>query len=194
MAYVTPTTRADGYVVEAAEWNKNTVDNPIALRTGALAIASQATGDVITASTATQLTLVSPGTAGHALISNGAGVAPSFQAVAVSAIITPTVIDLVDGATPALDASAGTVFRLTAAGNRTIAVPSNPTAGQKIVIRHVASGADRTLALNTGAGGFRFGTDITGLTATTSGKTDYIGCIYDATAGFFDVVAYSKGY
>lgn len=32
MAYVVPTTRADGYVVDNAEWNKNTVDNPIALR------------------------------------------------------------------------------------------------------------------------------------------------------------------
>ena len=32
MAYVTPTTRADGYVVDASEWNKNTVDNPIALK------------------------------------------------------------------------------------------------------------------------------------------------------------------
>lgn len=32
MAYVAPTTRADGYVVDATEWNKNTVDNPIALK------------------------------------------------------------------------------------------------------------------------------------------------------------------
>lgn len=55
MAYVAPTTRANGYVVDASEWNKNTVDNPIALRTGELAIASQATGDIITASSSTQL-------------------------------------------------------------------------------------------------------------------------------------------
>lgn len=32
MAYSVPTTRSDGYVVDAAEWNKNTVDNPIALK------------------------------------------------------------------------------------------------------------------------------------------------------------------
>lgn len=32
MSYVVPTTRADGYVVDASEWNKNTVDNPIALK------------------------------------------------------------------------------------------------------------------------------------------------------------------
>lgn len=104
------------------------------------------------------------------------------------------VVTLTDGATPALDASLGNVFVLVAAGNRTIAVPSNAVAGQKIVIRHNASGGARTLSLNTGAGGFRFGTDITALTATTSGKTDYIGCIYNATDSKWDVVAYVKGF
>lgn len=104
---------------------------------------------------------------------------------------------LTDGATPALDASLGNLFILTAAGNRTIAVPTNPPPTgftQKIVIRHLASGGARTLALNTGAGGFRYGTDVSGLTATTSGKTDYIGCIYNPTDTFWDVVAVAKGY
>ena len=104
------------------------------------------------------------------------------------------VATLTDGATPALDASLGNTFVLTAAGNRTIAVPSNAVSAQRIVIRHEASGGARTLALNTGAGGFRFGEDITALTATTSGKSDYIGCIYDATDSFWDVVSVIKGY
>jgi len=73
-------------------------------------------------------------------------------------------------------------------------VPSNPTSGQKITIAVLASGGSRTVSLNTGAGGFRFGTDITGLTATTSGKTDYIGAIYNAGSSFWDVVAYVKGF
>lgn len=110
------------------------------------------------------------------------------------AVITPKVVTLTDGATPALDASLGNHFNLVAAGDRTIAVPTNPTAGQKIVIAHTASGANRTLSLNTGTGGFRFGTDITALTATTSGKTDYIGAIYNSTDDKWDVVAYVKGY
>lgn len=55
MAYVTPTTRADGYVVDAAEYNKNTVDNVIALRTGALAMTGQAAGEVVVASSSSQL-------------------------------------------------------------------------------------------------------------------------------------------
>ena len=105
-----------------------------------------------------------------------------------------TVVGLTDGATPALDASLGNTFILVAAGNRTIAVPTGAASGKRILIGHKASGADRTLDLNTGAGGFRFGTDITGLTATTSGKTDYIGCIYNATDNKWDVIAVVKGY
>lgn len=104
------------------------------------------------------------------------------------------VVALVDGATPALNASLGFMFTLAAGGDRTIAVPTSPTNGQKIVIRHLASGAGRTLALNTGAGGFRFGSDITSLTLTASGKTDYIGCIYSAIDSFWDVVAVTKGF
>lgn len=112
----------------------------------------------------------------------------------VSGATNGSVVVLTDGATPALDASLGNVFTLAAGGNSTIAVPSNATSGQKIVIQHFASGAARTLALNTGAGGFRFGTDITGLSATVSGATDYIGCIYNATPTKWDVVSYVKGF
>lgn len=101
---------------------------------------------------------------------------------------------LTDGATPALDASLGNVFTLSAGGDRTIAVPSNATSGQKIVIRHLASGGARTLALNSGAGGFRFGSDITALSQTASGKYDYIGAIYNAVDSKWDVVAYVKGF
>jgi hypothetical protein len=103
-------------------------------------------------------------------------------------------VALVDGATPALDASLGNVFTLAAGGDRTIAVPSNPTNGQKIIIRHLASGGARTLGLNTGAGGFRFGSDIPSLTQTVSGDTDYIGCVYSSIDSFWDVVAYAKGF
>jgi fructose-1,6-bisphosphatase/inositol monophosphatase family enzyme len=115
----------------------------------------------------------------------------------IDALVTPSTVTLADGATPALNAAlAGLngVFRLAAAGDRTIAVPTNPTAGQKIVIQHYASGGSRTLSLNSGTGGFRFGTDVTALTATASGKTDYIGCIYNDTDNKWDVVAYMKGF
>lgn len=105
------------------------------------------------------------------------------------------VVTLTDGATVALDAAMGRVHKLVALGNRTISVPLNPTEGQPLVIEHTASGAARTLTLTTGsAGAFAFGSGITGLTATTSGATDYIGCVYDSTAARWRVVAYEKGY
>lgn len=105
-----------------------------------------------------------------------------------------TVVALVDGATPALDASQGNIFALIAVGDRTIAVPTNPVSGQKIIIRHKASGANRTLSLNTGAGGFRFGSIATGLTATVSAKTDYVGAIWNEADSFWDVISYDKGH
>jgi hypothetical protein len=109
--------------------------------------------------------------------------------------ITARVVALTDGATPALNSDNGDVFTLTTTTNPTIAVPSGtPTDGQKLIIRVTASGGARTMSLNTGAGGFSFGTDITALTATTSGATDYVGAIWNASTSFWNVIAYVKGY
>jgi hypothetical protein len=106
----------------------------------------------------------------------------------------PTVVTLTDGATVALDLSLGNHFVLTSAGDRTISIPTNHAVGQKFVIEHVASGADRTLTLtSSGAGSFRFGTDVTSLTATASGKRDYIFCVV-ASDSRVDVVDCTKGY
>lgn len=107
---------------------------------------------------------------------------------------TPAPVTLTDGATVSLDASAGKVFKLSAAGDRTILTPTNAVDGRGIVIAHTASGAGRTLALTTGAGGFIFGSDITALSQTVSGKTDYIGAIYDVTADRWRIVSYVKGF
>lgn len=104
------------------------------------------------------------------------------------------VVELTDGATVDLDASLGNEFTLAAAGNRTILAPTNPVAGQRIIIRHYASGGARTLTLSSGTLGFRFGSTITALTETASGKYDYIGAIYHLTDTIWDVVAVSKGF
>jgi hypothetical protein len=103
-------------------------------------------------------------------------------------------IELTDDTSVALDASLGSVFYLAAGGDREIAVPSNPSSGQKIIIRHFADGAARSLSLNLDAGGFRFGSDITTLTETGSGKSDYIQCVWNATDEFWDVIMYIKGF
>lgn len=108
-------------------------------------------------------------------------------------IATP--VTLTDGTTVALNVALGRLFRLTMAGSRTLGVPSNPVDGQGIILEIVASGADRTLTLPTGAGGFIFGSDVTGpLTATVSGKTDFIGAMYRSSVNLWRVLSVSKGY
>lgn len=106
----------------------------------------------------------------------------------------PKTVALADGASVALDASLGDTFTLLAAGDRTIAVPTNPKRdGDRIIIRHTASGGNRTLSLNTGANGFRFTADVSALTITNTGIADYIGCVWNASAAKWDVVSYTKG-
>lgn len=108
--------------------------------------------------------------------------------------VSGTVI-ITDAAVPILNASDGDVFRLVTVGNRALTVPLNPTVGKRILIQHVAGGgANRTLSLATQHGGFRFGSTVTGLTATVSGKTDYIDCLYNDIAGYWDVLYVTKGY
>lgn len=81
MAYVTPTSKTTGDLIAATDWNQNTVDNPIAIRTGGIAIASQAANDIIYASSSTQLARLAAGTAGQVLTTNGAGSAPTWSSV-----------------------------------------------------------------------------------------------------------------
>lgn len=102
---------------------------------------------------------------------------------------------LVDGASVTLDVTTGTVFRLAAAGNRTILAPSGTILnGQRITIQHLASGGARTLSLTTGAAGFRFGTTLASLSATSSGLTDYIDAVYNNTDNRWDIVNVAKGF
>lgn len=116
------------------------------------------------------------------------------KGVAFGNATLPKVVAISDGAGAVIDASLGNIFTWTATADRTAGTTTNPVAGQKIVIEFTASGGARTLTLPTATtGDFRFNADITTLTATTSGKTDYIGCIYNGAASRWDVVAVTKG-
>lgn len=146
-------------------------------------------GDLIYATGNAAVTRLANSSGGNVLQANS-GAAPSWQANPVYPVVT-----LTDGASVAVVAGNGLVQKLTAAGDRTIAIPSGAQDGRRLIIKHTASGGARTLALTTGSSGaFEFGTDITGLTTTGSGLTDVIGCIYDATSARWFVVAYVKGY
>lgn len=107
--------------------------------------------------------------------------------------IAEAVVALTDAATITTDASLGNIFTVTLGGNRTIANPTNPVSGQKIVYRLKQDGTgSRTV---TWGAAFRWGADVTVPTlSTTAGKTDYVGFIYNAADSKWDGLAVSRGY
>lgn len=143
------------------------------------------------------------GTANQLTVTNGDGVSgnPTISiptSVTFPGRVIDQVIALTDGASVALNAALGNTFQLTLGGNgRTIAAPSNPVNGQKIVIRVYNPSAFNTFTFTTTSGGFRGGTDveIDGTEDTpASGLMDYYGCIYNSTDTMWDVVAKVQGY
>lgn len=74
----------------------------------------------------------------------------------------------------------------------TIAAPSGtPTAGQKLTLRIKDNGTTRPINWTTTSGGYRvIGTTLP--TATTASKNIYVGCVYNATDAFWDVVAVTQ--
>jgi hypothetical protein len=107
--------------------------------------------------------------------------------------VAPTAANLTDGANIATDASLGSEFRVTLAGNRTLDNPTNPTDAQRAVWRFKqdATGS-RTITLGSK---FRLGADISAVTlSTTANKIDYMGAIYNLTDDKWDVVAFVTGY
>lgn len=125
-------------------------------------------------------------------ITNGAG----SITIALKNNDTSAPQTLTDAATIATDASLGNRFRVTLGGNRTLGAPTNPTNGQQCVWEIIQDGTgSRTLSLDTGTGGFAFGTDIASITlTTTASKRDFLTAIYNSTANKWYVVGFVKGY
>lgn len=109
------------------------------------------------------------------------------QATGISAVVALATTGTV---TPV--ATAGSEFTIAVSGNITLNGPSSPTNGQKVVFRILNDGS-HSVTLATGAGNFRFGTDITGYTNSVS-LTDYIGAIYNGPATRWDVVSIVQGF
>ncbi len=94
------------------------------------------------------------------------------------AYLAPAVSALTDGASIAVNAALGNVFTVTLGGNRTLANPSNPVAGQTIHVHVTQDGTgSRTLAYGTA---YDFGTAGSPTLTTTAGKMDILGFTYDA--------------
>lgn len=103
---------------------------------------------------------------------------------------------LTDAATINTDASQSNRFRVTLGGNRTLAAPSNPSDGQQCVWEFIqdATGS-RTITLDTGTGGFAFGTDIVSITlTTTANKRDFMTATYSSALNKWLVLGFLRGY
>lgn len=92
----------------------------------------------------------------------------------------PAVVALTDGATIAVNAALGNDFRVTIAGNRTLANPTNLVDGQKLTfqVTQDATGS-RTLTYGTA---YDFGTAGAPTLTVTAAKTDLLHFVYNAAA------------
>jgi hypothetical protein len=106
------------------------------------------------------------------------------------------------GFIPRVVAASGTSGSLTIAGDTTdvykaegltgaitLLTPSGtPVDGQKLIIRLEDNGTGRGITWTTSAGAFR-AVGVTLPITTTASKVTYVGCMYNSTDGFWDVVA-----
>lgn len=106
--------------------------------------------------------------------------AGQLSGAAFTGAFAPAVVALADGATIAVNAALGNDFRVTLGGNRTLANPSNPRDGQRIVFQVTQDGTgSRTLSYGTA---YDFGTAGAPTLTTTASKTDLLKFVYNAAA------------
>lgn len=125
------------------------------------------------------------------LYRNAAGVLKTDGSVVVSKALTQTPQALTYSATVTTDVSTGNLFQITLTGNLTLANPTNPVDGQRVMWQFTQDGTGgRTLTLGAA---FNAG-PITVTLSTGANKVDYMGAIYRSAASKWDIVAFSGGY
>ena len=111
-----------------------------------------------------------------------------------SGALAPTVVNLTDAATIAVDASLGNDFRVTLGGNRTVGTPSNPTDGQKITFQ-VTQGSGGPYTLSWASGGYSFSAGLAQPSlSTTAGDIDLLCFIYNAAKSSWLLAAFVNGF
>jgi hypothetical protein len=104
----------------------------------------------------------------------------------------PIVVSLADGATINTDASQGNIFKVTIAGNRTIAAPTNAKEGQFIQYR-IAQDATGTRTITWNAI-FDFGGAGEPTLTTTGSRTDYVSFRYNDDNDKWDYMGAALNY
>ena len=130
------------------------------------------------------------GTVGALLTDNAS---PALADTIESGAIAPSVVNLTDAATIAVDSSLGNDFRVTIAGNRTMGTPANPANGQQIIFQVTqGSGGSFTLSWDSG---YEFSVDLPQPTlSTAAGQTDLLGFVYNAAKGRWLLAAFVNGF
>lgn len=102
-------------------------------------------------------------------------------------------VPLTDAPTITVDASLGNNFTVTLAGSRTMANPTNPLDGQRILFQ-VTQGTGGNFTLGWGTA-YEFSSGLpTPVLSTTAGQTDLLGFIYNANKSKWLFMAYITGY
>ena len=137
---------------------------------------------------------VAAGAAGVSVLADASPAHAAEMATTVeSGAIAPAVVSLADTAAIEVDASTGNDFRVTIAGNRTVATPLNPTDGQKILLQVTqGSGGPYTLSWDPG---YEFAAALPQPTlSTAAGATDLLGFIYNDAKEKWLFVAFLDGF
>jgi hypothetical protein len=108
----------------------------------------------------------------------------------VTTLESAGIVALTDGATISTNAAAGKHFRVSIGGDRTLAAPTGAVDGMRRVWEVTASATNRNLTLATGtAGSFELTTNISSPITINSGKTQFIGAIYNSSRDRWTVLA-----
>jgi hypothetical protein len=104
--------------------------------------------------------------------------------------VTPRVATTATGTTITPTSDTCDMYTVTAlSSGANFAAPSGtPTNGQKLIIRIKDNGVARVMTWTTSSTGYR-AVGVSLPTITLAGKTVYVGCIYNSTDVFWDVVA-----
>jgi hypothetical protein len=133
------------------------------------------------------------GVAGGGVLAEAISSPASATTLTEPGALAPAVVGLSDASTITVDASLGNDFRVTIAGNRTMADPTNATDGQKIVFQ-ITQGAGGSFTLTWGSG-YLFSPNLPQPTLSTpAGQTDLLAFIYNAALGKWLLVAYVVGF
>ena len=157
------------------------------------ALPQTAKGDLV-GYTGTDTAVVPVGTNGAALVADStqaAGVAwstttyvPASQRGPLGGAVAPTY-----AATVTLDASVANAQRITATGNLQLNAPTSPASAQSLMVEVVASGANRTVTLDTP---IVLTTGTVRVYTVTSGQRAFLGLRYSANLGAWILLAQTQ--